>query len=159
MDRVEQDREIIKRIIREYASFLPSYSDVQVETIFDDERGHYLLVHTGWDGKRRVHGSAIHIDLRGDKIWVQHDGTKEGVVDELVAAGIPRDRIVLLDRRFTRESFALALARNDDDFRLLVDRALSKLYASPDFQALYRKWFGEFDEGARQFFLWNTPVH
>ena len=70
-----------------------------------------------------------------------------------------RDRIILLDRRFTRESFALALARNDDDFRLLVDRALSKLYASPDFQALYRKWFGEFDEGARQFFLWNTPVH
>lgn len=69
-----------------------------------------------------------------------------------------RDRIVILDRRFTREPFALALARNDDDFRGLVDRALSKLYASTDFQALYRKWFGEFDEGARQFFLWNTPI-
>ena len=69
--------------------------DVLAEPIFDDERGHYLLVYTGWNGKRRVHGSAIHVDLRDGKVWVQHDGTKEGIVDELVSAGIPPERIVL----------------------------------------------------------------
>jgi len=68
-----------------------------------------------------------------------------------------RDKLTILDRRFTHEPFALALARNDDDFRLLVDGALSKLYRSSDLQPLYRKWFGEFDEGTRLFFLWNTP--
>ena len=95
MDRVEQDRQIVKRIIQEYADLLPSYSDVQAEPIFDDERGHYLLVYTVWNGKRRVHGSAIHVDLREGKVWVQHDGTKDGIVAELVAAGIPPERIVL----------------------------------------------------------------
>ena len=34
-----------------------------------------------------------------------------------------------LDRYFTYEPLALALARGDEDFRLVVDRALSRLYA------------------------------
>jgi hypothetical protein len=95
MDRVEDYRAIIKRIIQEYADFLPDYADVQVQTLFDDEGGHYVLFHTGWDGKQRIHGSVIHIDLRGDKVWVQHDGTENGIVDELIEAGIPEERIVL----------------------------------------------------------------
>jgi hypothetical protein len=95
MDRLEQDREIVKRIIHEYAALLPSYDGVRAEAIFDDERGHYLLVYAGWDGKRRVHGSAIHVDLRDGKVWVEHDGTKEGIVQELIEAGIPPERIVL----------------------------------------------------------------
>jgi hypothetical protein len=37
----------------------------------------------------------IHIDLRDGKVWIQHDGTEDGVAGELVEAGIPRDRIVL----------------------------------------------------------------
>ena len=102
---------IVKRIIEEYAAILPSYGDVAAETIFDDERGHYILFYTGWDGKRRVHGNAIHVTLRGDKIWVQHDGTKDGIVDDLLAAGIPPSQIVLgfhhpNERQYTE--FALA---------------------------------------------------
>jgi polar amino acid transport system substrate-binding protein len=67
------------------------------------------------------------------------------------------DKVVILERMLTHEPLALALARNDDDFRLLVDRALSKAYSSEDFPTLYRKWFGDFSEGAQLFFLWNTP--
>ena len=26
------------------------------------------------------------------------------------------------------------------------------------FEALYTKWFGEFNDNARAFFLWNTPT-
>ena len=95
MDRVEEYRRIIKRIIKEYADFIPSYADVQGGTIFDDEHGHYILFYTGWDGKKRVHGNAIHIDIRGEKVWVQHDGTKNGIVEELQEAGIPNEHIVL----------------------------------------------------------------
>lgn len=95
MDLTEQYREIIKRIIKEYAAILPGYGDVRAETVFDDTHGHYFLFYAGWDGKRRVHGSTIHVDLQGDKVIVQHDGTKDGIVDELIAAGIPTDKIVL----------------------------------------------------------------
>jgi hypothetical protein len=48
-----------------------------------DERGHYELLYTGWEDWRRVHGSVIHIDVRGDKVWIQHDGTEAGVAHDL----------------------------------------------------------------------------
>jgi polar amino acid transport system substrate-binding protein len=64
--------------------------------------------------------------------------------------------LVVLDRVFTREPLALALARNDEDFRLLVDRTLSQLYSSGDFRGLYTKWFGEFNDQTQSFFLWNV---
>lgn len=67
-----------------------------------------------------------------------------------------RSNVLILDRMFTHELAGLALAHGDDDFRVLVDRALSRMYASPEFAALYSKWCGEFDERARAFFVWNT---
>ena len=63
-----------------------------------------------------------------------------------------RKDLVVFDRQFTREAGALALSRNDDDFRLLVDAALSRFFESGDFRALYSKSFGEFDDRARAFF-------
>jgi polar amino acid transport system substrate-binding protein len=67
-----------------------------------------------------------------------------------------RSNVVILERMFTHEAAALALERGDDDFRVLVDRALSRTYAAPEFSALYSKWVGQFDERARTFFVWNT---
>jgi ABC-type amino acid transport substrate-binding protein len=64
--------------------------------------------------------------------------------------------LVVLDRLFTYEPMALALAPGDDDFRLLVDRALSRVYRSGDIAQLYAKSFGEPDGEALTFFRWNT---
>ena len=66
-------------------------------------------------------------------------------------------KVVIFGRLFTHEPLSLALARGDDDFRLLVDRALSGLYSSGDFSKLYSKWFGDFDNATRIFFQWSTP--
>ena len=67
-----------------------------------------------------------------------------------------RDELVVLDRLFTHEPFALALPRGDDDFRLVVDRTLSGLYMSGEFTDLYQQWFGDYDANTRTFFMWNT---
>jgi len=67
-----------------------------------------------------------------------------------------RENLEVLDRQFTSEQAALALARGDDDFRQVVDSALSKAYASADFRDLYTKYFGSFDDGTRAFFRMNT---
>jgi putrescine:ornithine antiporter len=64
--------------------------------------------------------------------------------------------LVVLDRRFTFEKVALALARDDDDFRLLVDRTLSRAFRSADFKDVYGKWFGAPGDFAREFFQWNA---
>jgi polar amino acid transport system substrate-binding protein len=60
--------------------------------------------------------------------------------------------LVILERLYTSEPSALTLARNDDDFRLVVDRALSRYYRTPEFKDLYGKWFGAPDEAAAAFF-------
>ncbi|HTE19729.1 MAG TPA: XisI protein [Armatimonadota bacterium] len=95
MDRLEAYKESVKRVISQYAGLKPSYGEVEAELVFDDERGHYELLYTGWDGYRRIHGSVVHIDVRDGKVWIQHDGVEDGIADELLAAGIPPEHIVL----------------------------------------------------------------
>jgi glutamate/aspartate transport system substrate-binding protein len=45
---------------------------------------------------------------------------------------------------FSFEPFALAVRRNDADFRLIADRVISELYRSGKILAIYDKWIGPF---------------
>ena len=58
----------------------------------------------------------------------------------------------MLDRRFTLEPVALAFRRGDEDFRLLVDTALSDLYRSGQHLRTYARHFGEPTEAAQLLF-------
>ena len=95
MDRAERYRVIVRQLIEEYARYIPSHGQIEVEAVVDREHDHYEVMHVGWDGPRRVHGCVVHVDIRGGKVWVQYDGTTLPVAEELVAAGIPREDIVL----------------------------------------------------------------
>jgi len=64
--------------------------------------------------------------------------------------------LTMIDRQFTYEPLALAIERGDDDFRLLVDRDLSRFYTSPEFTALYTRYFGEPKDETLTFFRWNA---
>jgi ABC-type amino acid transport substrate-binding protein len=64
--------------------------------------------------------------------------------------------LIVLDRQFTYEPLAMALQRGDEDFRLFVDRSISKLNRSGTSQSLYRSFFGEPDENTLTFFRLNT---
>ncbi len=95
MDRLAEFRAAVKKVISEYAQYKPSIGEIEVETVFDEASDHYEMLYIGWEGRKRVHGTVIHIDIRGDKIWIHHDGTSTGVAEDLAALGIPRDHIVL----------------------------------------------------------------
>jgi hypothetical protein len=95
MDQRTVYAEAIKRVISRYAPFKLSYGDVETEVVLDDERGHYELLYNGWDGYRRIHSCVLHVDLRDGKVWIQHDGTEDGIADELVEEGVPAEHIVL----------------------------------------------------------------
>ena len=95
MDRTERYRGIVIGVIEDYAQYKPSHGEIETEAVVDRERDHYEVMHVGWDGPRRVHGCVVHLDIRAGKVWIQHDGTSRPVAEELVAAGIPRDDIVL----------------------------------------------------------------
>jgi putrescine:ornithine antiporter len=64
----------------------------------------------------------------------------------------PAGELMVLDRRFTFAPLALAMKRGDEDLRLAVDAALSRLYPSTEFRAIYSKWFGPPDDLAAAFF-------
>jgi hypothetical protein len=95
MDKIAHYRKTIREIIQSYAQYKPSRGDVQIEVIFDEANDHYELMYSGWNGPYRIHGPVLHLDIRNDKIWIQHDGTEDGIANDLVNAGIPRDQIVL----------------------------------------------------------------
>ena len=98
MDTLDTYRQYIEQVLRDYAHLPYAYGEVEREVVSDRHGDHYLLLAVGWDGEQRVHGSVVHIDIINDKVWIQRDGTEQGIAEELVAAGIPRDHIVLAFR-------------------------------------------------------------
>ncbi len=95
MDTLAGYRQIIRQLLTEYAQISYAHGDIQRQTVFDSETDHYLLMIVGREGIRRVHGCLIHLDIIDDKIWIQRDGTEHGIANDLVKAGIPKERIVL----------------------------------------------------------------
>jgi polar amino acid transport system substrate-binding protein len=65
-------------------------------------------------------------------------------------------KLTVLRRHFTYQPQALALPRNDDDFRLAVDRVLADGMASPKFGEFYTAIFGDPDSDTIEFFR-GTP--
>jgi XisI protein len=95
MNKVEQYREYIQRLLTEYSNHKSLNEDVEAQTVFDKEHDHYQLVHVGWRNYRRIYGCVLHLDIKDGKIWVQHDGTEIGIVSDLEALGVPKKDIVL----------------------------------------------------------------
>jgi ABC-type amino acid transport substrate-binding protein len=60
----------------------------------------------------------------------------------LVTRSGPSKSVRLSNRLFTYEPYALALQRGDDDFRLAVDRALSRIYRSDAINRVFANTFG-----------------
>ena len=97
MERVAKYREIIHALLSDYHDLLAQQTktDVDTETICDDNHGQYMLMRVGWRGETRVRRPLFYLRLKNDKIWVEEDWTKEGIVHELVLAGVPHSDIVL----------------------------------------------------------------
>ena len=95
--------EIMQTVIREHAELHKS-GDVAIETIFDTERHHYLLVQVGWSNGHWVYGCPIHLDWIDGKIYIQQNNTEISIAERLVELGIPKDKIVIgFHSRFKRQ--------------------------------------------------------
>ncbi len=67
--------------------------------------------------------------------------------DRLVLLGLVKNtgdisKFVVSDDFFSYEPYALMVRRNDADFRLVANRALSDVFRNEQIGILYRKWFG-----------------
>lgn len=95
MDKLEKYRNIVEKIISEYAAIPYYYGDIERRTMFDRKNDSYMLYIVGWSDERRYHGINIHIDIINDKIYIQHDGTEDGIATDLEREGVPKSDIVL----------------------------------------------------------------
>ncbi len=68
---------------------------IESQIIIDKENNHYLLVDVGWNDKEYVYGTFIHIDIKGDKIWIQRNNTEINLAQSLLERGINKDHIVI----------------------------------------------------------------
>ena len=75
---LENYRNIIRRILTEYANIPYSHGDMRCLPVFDEKQDRYLLIRTGWDGPRSAYGVVIHLDIIDGKIWLQCDNTDAG---------------------------------------------------------------------------------
>ena len=85
----------IQKIINDYSKIPYTYGDIKSQTVFDKNSDRYLFVINGRECIKRIHGCINHVDIINGKIWIQRDGTEDGIATELLKEGIPKDRIVL----------------------------------------------------------------
>jgi serine/threonine protein kinase len=95
MDKLEEYRDYIKQILKKYQQYTKADSVIEAQTIFDTEHDHYQLVYVGWENQRRVYGCVLHLDIKNEKIWIQHNGTEANIADELIDLGVAKTDIVL----------------------------------------------------------------
>ncbi|MGH8386295.1 MAG: amino acid ABC transporter substrate-binding protein [Pseudomonas sp.] len=74
------------------------------------------------------------------------------LLSNLLSTHDAADNLTLLDRIFEYAPTAMALDRDDENFRLLVDTALSEMYRSGEIELAYNKYLGGISVTARKLF-------
>lgn len=96
MDKIAKYREIIKSTLTTFSRRGCGGSDVTNELVFDEKNDRYVVTAVGWESRvQRTYRPIIHIDIIGDKVWIQWDGTEDGIAYDLEEAGVPKSDIVL----------------------------------------------------------------
>lgn len=95
MDRINQLRNAIKRSISAWADFYQPEPEIESILIFDEKTDNYVWIHTGWEGKKHINHTVIHLGIRDGKIHVYHDGIRDGIVADLLREGVQEKEIVI----------------------------------------------------------------
>jgi XisI protein len=97
MDRLENYRSIIKRLLQDYRVQGLESDDPGTDRIViaDDLTDNYLLLNLGWWQGKRITGATLHLRLLHGKIHIEEDWTERGITTDLLQSGIPRNEIVL----------------------------------------------------------------
>lgn len=101
MANLENYRTIVKRILTDYYGMKIHQVQKNPECelsdrlALDEIRDEYLWFRFGWNDKKLVQHIIIYLKIKDSKVWVEQDVTNFCIVDDLLAAGIPQNDIVL----------------------------------------------------------------
>ena len=97
-----------------------------------------------------INAEIVLVDSTTDGLNAMEKGKIDAIsADQVVLIGLALksgkpQNYSILPNLISYEPFALAVRRNDADFRLVADRVISHLYRSKKILKIYNKWFGEF---------------
>ena len=95
MDKIATYRKIIHELLMPFTGRRYSGLNVVNEPVFDETNDRYIVVVEGWEGNiRRIYHNLLHLEIINGKVWIQRDGTEDGIGYALEAAGIPKEDIV-----------------------------------------------------------------
>jgi len=124
---------------------------------FSELGGHKVGVRAGTTTEETLRRSLTKDSVDAQVVAVKdhHDGLEQlegggisayfadqAILVYLAAGSKAKDKLQLSDRFFTHEPYALALPRGDSDFRLAVDRALSRIYSGGAIKKIFANSFG-----------------
>jgi hypothetical protein len=97
MDKIAKYRQLLKQILFKHLELVNRQPrpGVESELIIDEVRDNYLWIKIGWSDDERIDGIAFFARLRNGKFLIEEDWTEDGIATELVAAGVPKEDIVL----------------------------------------------------------------
>jgi hypothetical protein len=93
MEKLTQYRQIVRELLTAHAS--TNEPNIECQLIFDTEHDHYQLLDLGWQELNRIYVCYIHLDIKDEKIWIQHNMTEADLGQELVEKGVPSSDIIL----------------------------------------------------------------
>ena len=97
-----------------------------------------------------INAKVISVDSASEAMQVLIKGDVDAFSsDQVVLIGLAlthegEEKFAISNNIFSFEPFALAVRRNDAEFRLIADRVLSRLNRSGQITPIYAKWFGSF---------------
>ena len=97
MDKLTRYRALIRQFLQEKADLMNNHPIPGLETLrlFDEKSDTYLVYTLGWHNRERQQYVTLLARLHEGKIWIEEDGTEEGLADLLVEAGVSKEDIVL----------------------------------------------------------------
>jgi hypothetical protein len=97
MDKLTEYPNLITHILNEYIELSNRHPNRNIETflIVDERKNHFIWMNLGWQKGDRVTGITVYVRIRDGKFWIEEDWTEEGIANELVRAGVPKEDIVL----------------------------------------------------------------
>lgn len=95
MEKIAYYSAILERLLADEAERASTQTDLEVCVVCDTARHHYQLLYLGWQGINRVFSPLIHARIHNGKIWIEQDGTEDGVATRLLELGLTKEEIVL----------------------------------------------------------------
>jgi hypothetical protein len=84
-----------EEILTEYVKIPYSLSKTRQIAVCDRARGQFLIMLEGWEHFQRDHGCLVHLEIKDNKLWIQRDGTEDGLALEFERRGVPQEQMIL----------------------------------------------------------------